>query len=1272
MARSSTNLTRVRRGAAVLATGTLTVALGVAVTGSGTATAAPTAGSVSKNLSLLGVPIGFSDVDARVGSVSPTSTQLKKVTALGATARWNRYGTPESMIKYGSYLGTGYSGTAVTVAKSWLKTNASVFRMAAADVDKLTLVNDQVMQGGKGHAVLFRQKYGSLPAAQDGLIDVSVSGGKVYYVSSSATGPQTAPPAATLTPLEAWVKAATNVGRTVALTALAKPVVSNGWTTFAAPGFAQPQRARLVAVPTPGGAARPAFETVVLDSQAGTAQAYSVFVDAVTGAILMRYNRVDESQSNNTFTGTFTPSGCGPAVPAGTVDAATKQIILAATSTVPSNDIAIKLVFQGNTVATSDDTGVGQEELTYAPSGGVPAGDYFAQVCPSAAPAGPFVAPYTASGAFISSDSAAPGTGNTVVPYPPKWKYNFNAPNLDYSSTDIRKTGCWVTTGQTGCDRKEQNLASRAPWDVDPSTGLPTFTSLGNNANTADASASPLTPGGVQRPIAADRNYTFPWTNQWNTSKCSPTSFAPTGNRNDIDASVTNLFSGHNRFHDFAYYLGFTEDNYNAQLSNYGNGGQQNDPELGDVQAGSVDGGAPSYEGRDNANQIALNDGIPPITNQYLFQPIPGAFYAACSDGDFDTSVFGHEYTHLISNRMVGGPDDNLTGAQAGSMGESWSDLDALEYMHEFGYTPQNGENPWAEGPYVTGNKQRGIRNYALNANPLNYSDIGYDLTGPEVHADGEVWNAVNYDIRQALVAKYKATYPETDKATQLRCAQGVLPADKCPGNRRWIQLVYDGWLMQPAADSMLDARDSYLAADMMRFGGANQSTLWTAFAKRGFGTGAKSATADTVDPTPSFVGGSPTGVVNFDVTANDKPGRPPVSGAKIYIGPYSAGVTPVATTNSSGIAKFTAVPGTYTITVQKAGLGIMSFSQVVTAGKTVTRGVHPATNLASSANGATITGDATGTNTDLAGLIDDSEATNWTDETATPVNVGKPSVVVHLAGTTKGPVPVRSVRVSAFTQETGGRFDALRKFAIATCTASATNPNCANPAGFSTIYTSPSDAFPGTQPRPLAPDLTLRTFNVPDTMATHLKLIVLDNQCTGGPAYQGDQDNDPLNNSDCVTGPAATDPTGQLLTPTAPNVKVAELQAFSYDTSTRPPGDPVVAVTAGAPATALPGTTFSYGINYTNLGPEPSAHAKVIDVLPAGVAFVSADHGGTYNAATRTVTWSVGTVAVTYTGTVHLKVKATGALGTAVLNQPTFSGDKTVPLPGAALTTIT
>ena len=96
--------------------------------------------------------------------------------------------------------------------------------------------------------------------------------------------------------------------------------------------------------------------------------------------------------------------------------------------------------------------------------------------------------------------------------------------------------------------------------------------------------------------------------------------------------------------HDFSYYLGFTEDNYNLQLSNLGRGGVEGDQEVGNAPGRCPDGRPPSYLGRDNANQITLQDGVPGITNQYLFQPIAGAFYSPCVDGALDMGIVGHRY----------------------------------------------------------------------------------------------------------------------------------------------------------------------------------------------------------------------------------------------------------------------------------------------------------------------------------------------------------------------------------------------------------------------------------------------------------------------------------------------------------------------------------------------------------------------------------------------------------------------------------------------------
>ena len=338
-----------------------------------------------------------------------------------------------------------------------------------------------------------------------------------------------------------------------------------------------------------------------------------------------------------------------------------------------------------------------------------------------------------------------------------------------------------------------------------------------------------------------------------------------------------------------------------------------------------------------------------------------------------DTSVFAHEYTHLISNRMAGGPDSGLTGYQAIAMGESWSDLDAMEYQFENNYLA----DPFVIGAYATGNPKVGIRGYAVDKNPLNYSDLGSDTPGPEEHADGEIWNGTNYTVRQALVDKYNASYPYGDLALQKSCADGNTSPGACPGNRRWIQIMYDAWLLQPATVSMLGARDTYLAADVMRFGGANQTELWRGFAQRGMGTGAVTNANGDHQATPSFESpAEPNATVTFNAVAAEQ-GNASVP-AKVYVGRYEARAMPIADTDSgtplANTAKF--VPGTYEFIVQAPGYGLSRFTQTFTAtATTVTFKLQ--TNWASSTKGASITGD--GTAAELGKLIDDTENTNWT-----------------------------------------------------------------------------------------------------------------------------------------------------------------------------------------------------------------------------------------------------------------------------------------------------
>jgi extracellular elastinolytic metalloproteinase len=439
-----------------------------------------------------------------------------------------------------------------------------------------------------------------------------------------------------------------------------------------------------------------------------------------------------------------------------------------------------------------------------------------------------------------------------------------------------------------------------------------------------------------------------------------------------------------------------------------------------------------------------------------------------------------------------------------------------------------------------------GIRNYALNANPLQYGDIGYDVTGPEVHADGEVWSAAMFNVRRQLVSKYNGSYPESNKSLQLRCADGQsatsspLPPQQCPGGRRWIQLMFDAFLLQEGSTSMLDARDAMLAADKARFGGANQAAIWKGFAQNGMGAEASTTSTDDDQPKSDYT--SPLaseGTVTF---------KTPVKG-KIYVGKYEARATPIADTDSSTSlpASVKMVPGTYDFVFQANGYGLRRATATVTAGSTTTKTLSLPKNLASKTNGAKVDGASAGS-LNTGSLIDDTENTNWAGVDASGVSVDSahPFVNVDLAG---GKQAIKSVVVSAMLRpaadddndaDSGQRFTALRQFAIEVCSDSAT-VDCSSTASststgspYRRIYTSPANAFDGVRPRPLAPALLAKTFDIPDTSATHVRLVVLENQCTGQSQFAGEQDNDPTNDTDCKS--AST---------TDESARAAELEVF-------------------------------------------------------------------------------------------------------------------------------
>jgi hypothetical protein len=1153
-------------------------------------TARPLAGADSAGFP--GAQEGIGDVDRRGPRVAPLAGARGAVTALGAgtNVSWTQYGTVLSLTRTGGYLARGVAGaTPEAIARTFLARSAAMFGLTAAQVAQLQLVSALPLpESTQAHVVLLRQRAGALPLAQDGLLSVGVRGRDVAIVTSSAVPAATLArfngTSPTLTPLDAVLAAARDAGVT-GLTrgdlALTGKTDSAGFTLVTAQGLAQPQRARLRALATTDRGTRLVWETDILDVAGTEALATMSYVDAANGTVLLRRDAVDTAAQGSrssaamrsiatrpaalaapttgSFAGTFTPTSCSAALPL-SVPAGTQSLAVGAHATNPANDIVLKVLRNGAAVGSSD-TATTPEATVVTVSPAAKATDVFAaQVCPYTATS--VSAPYDFLGNYATSEETTPAVpglpsglvpGGDAVQGPATWRAfssNPTLPTTSAASPDDRDKICATTPADKsakakGCSTNGFTYFDQSPfaYDVDGVTGVPTFTTSGNNAVTSNAQASTsLTPGGpLLPPVSPTRDYAPAFTDAWHTSKCDPVALADPTRRADIDASVVNLFVGHNRIHDFAYRLGLTEPRGAMQVTNFGKGGAEGDPEVGNAQNAALTHAVVSQSGaltgRNNANQITLQDGVPGITNQYLFQPQLG-FYAPCADGGLDATIFLHEYTHAISNRLIAGPDTGLSGAQGGSMGESWSDLVAVEYLNAFGLAGKRGEDPFALGAYATGDKHRGIRDFNLRTNPLNYGDFGFDTTGPEVHADGEIWNGVQIAVRQALVEKYRSRYNPQDLALQAACALGRTAAgakqpsfEGCPGNRRWVTFMFDSMILQAnGSPSMVDMKNAQLAADMLRTGGADQRVMAEAFAKRGLGAGSSAKNGDDTHPTPSFA--APTAASNGKVTfalVDARTGKP-VKG-DVFVGSFQARTTPIASTDpATKIASAGSfVAGTYPLTVQAKGFGLQRAAMTVAAGSAVTKRIALQPNVASATQGAAIQG--TGW-VRLGHVIDDTEATNGgVDGSAAKTAVNGQSFTVALAGKQR----IARIAVSALhrpvstTDKTDfqGRLLGLHQFEVQASSDGGKT--------YRTVYTSPENFFPTRAPRAVAPDLQLRTVALPKAVtADHLRLVVRSNTCTGTKAFRGDPDNDPGNNADCPS------------TANAYKVTVTEFQAYS------------------------------------------------------------------------------------------------------------------------------
>ncbi len=227
-------------------------------------------------------------------------------------------------------------------------------------------------------------------------------------------------------------------------------------------------------------------------------------------------------------------------------------------------------------------------------------------------------------------------------------------------------------------------------------------------------------------------------------------------------------------------------------------------------------------------------------------------------DGALDLSISAHEWTHVMTGRLIGN-GSGLSEVQARGLGEGWSDFVANLVLTraEDAASPANvGWNgAWAHAAFANaspGNDAHytGNRRYPISAdfakNPLTFTHIqdGVELpsspaprTGQngannaEVHATGEVWAEMLWECYVALLrdtARY--TFAEA--------------------SRRMREYLVAALKLTPSKPTFLEARDALLVA---AYAGAprDHTLFYEAFARRGAGVGAEGPSKTTTDNTP-------------------------------------------------------------------------------------------------------------------------------------------------------------------------------------------------------------------------------------------------------------------------------------------------------------------------------------------------------------------------------------------------------------------------------------
>jgi extracellular elastinolytic metalloproteinase len=163
-------------------------------------------------------------------------------------------------------------------------------------------------------------------------------------------------------------------------------------------------------------------------------------------------------------------------------------------------------------------------------------------------------------------------------------------------------------------------------------------------------------------------------------------------------------------------------------------------------------------------------------------------------DGSLDTDIVWHEYGHGLTWRMIG----SMKGPLAGAIGEGMSDVLSVIVNDDPVVGEYSSTNP------------AGLRSASYEGYPNTYGDI----TGTEVHADGELYGAIGWDLWK----QYQAA----------GLGRSAILAD-----------LVTGMNFTPSTPTYEQMRDGILNGLAASGQGARQCMVWNSFAKYGVGAGA-------------------------------------------------------------------------------------------------------------------------------------------------------------------------------------------------------------------------------------------------------------------------------------------------------------------------------------------------------------------------------------------------------------------------------------------------